>query len=335
MTDQQNTDQGLLTDFLRGECDDSTAREVRRRLESDAEFRQAHDDLANALAALELAPEIEPPADLVERTLWRVSSAGRTNELLAREQARPRGIAPTFSFRELVGLAAAVFLLAVILVPSLQQARNVRIAGLCGSNVGQIGRALQSFATDNDGQLPSACRTRTRWLPGQGELAVSNSAGLFRLVRDGYESPMVFQCPGVRRGTFVVSAGMVDFPAGDYVGYSYQHSLGPNAPNISAPELADKAHQMVILADSSPVFADGRFQSDRLGAAAGDNHRGRGQNVLYLDMHVQWVTRADVGVDGDNIFLVEGVWDYRGTERPTSRADTFLLPAYSGNCDSR
>jgi len=334
MTDQQNTDQGLLIDFLRGECNEHAARDVRQRLESDAEFRQVHDDLVNTLSAVELAPEVEPPADLVERTLWRVSAAGRTNELLAREQARPRSIVPTFSFRELVGLAAAVFLLAVILVPSLQQARDVRLAGLCGSNVGQIGRALQAFASDNEGDLPSACRTRRRWLPGQDEPTVSNSAALFRLVRQGYESPMVFQCPGVRRGSFVVNAGMVDFPAGDYVGYSYQHSLGPNPPNINSPQLAGKTDQMVILADSSPMFANGHFRRDRLGASAGDNHRGKGQNVLYLDMHVQWAIRANVGVEGDNIFLAEGVQDYQGTETPASGTDTFLLPSYSGSCDN-
>ena len=67
---------------------------------------------------------------------------------------------------------------------------------------------------------------------------------------------------------------------------------------------------------------------DYLGASAGDNHQGAGQNVLYLDGHVSWSDTAQAGVRGNNIFLAEGIFHYRGDETPAGPTDTFLLPAY-------
>jgi hypothetical protein len=42
-----------------------------------------------------------------------------------------------------------------------------------------------------------------------------------------------------------------------------------------------------------------------------------------------------VGVDGDNIFLVQGKEEYDGTEAPANATDSFLLPAWSGDSDTR
>ncbi len=37
---------------------------------------------------------------------------------------------------------------------------------------------------------------------------------------------------------------------------------------------------------------------------------------------------AEVGVDHDNIWLVQGVSQYSGTERPVNATDSFLLPNF-------
>jgi hypothetical protein len=125
-------------------------------------------------------------------------------------------------------------------------------------------------------------------------------------------------------------AGMTDFPQGRFIGYSYQHSLGQGL-SLNDSTLRAAAAEMAILADSNPLFAGGRFRPGRLGAAVSDNHDGRGQNVLYLDNHARWTTSALAGVQGNNIYLAEGVLEYRGDEAPVSPTDTFLLPAYSRN----
>jgi hypothetical protein len=219
--------------------------------------------------------------------------------------------------------------MAFILIPSMRQARFMELTSKCRSQAGQIGSALLVYANANSDYLPGADSAIARWLPDPSEPYVSNSTGLFKLIRSGYASPVLFQCPAVGGRSFVAQAGMSDFPADEFVSYSYQHTLGPHALVRTDPKLSAVAEQMVILADSTPVFRNGRFRSDHVRAAASDNHRGKGQNVLHLDMHVEWSKTPSVGVEGNNIFLAEGIYDYEGKEAPTSPTDTFLLPAYS------
>ena len=332
MSSDRLTDEALLIDYLRGECDEAQAGAVKARLEADGDFARLHDQLREALAALGSLPPVEPPADLADRTLERIRAAQQTDRLLAREQLkhRHRAIPATFSFRELVALAASIIVLAAVIVPGLHHARQLRTAELCAAQLGQVGQSLTAYAAANDSYLPAAAGRTARWLPAKGEASVSNSAGLFKLVRAGYAPPTRFQCPAVGGGAFAVQAGMVDFPASDFVSYSYQHSLGANALRLGAKDVQHVRDKMAILADSTPLFRDGRFLADRVRATAGDNHKRRGQNVLYLDMHTDWATTPNVGVDGNNIYLAEGVYRYTGEETPNDATDTFLLPAYSG-----
>ena len=95
-----------------------------------------------------------------------------------------------------------------------------------------------------------------------------------------------------------------------------------------AAALAGLAGSMAILADSSPLFAGGRFHRSGAEDATSENHARTGQNVLYLDMHVAWRKVPSAGVLGNHIYLAEGIYEYSGEEAPTSSTDTFLLPSY-------
>lgn len=327
MTDQKHDNEVLLIDFLLGRCDEAQESKVRDRLSSEKAFRNLHDQISHTFSALSLAPQVAPPAELVEKTLRRIRQAQQTQALLSREQLSKRLLRPTFSLRELATVAAAVILMAFIFVPSVRQARRLAISGRCASQIGQIGSALLAYANANNDYLPGVGGQERRWLPAVDSPAVSNSAGLFKLVN--YASPVVFQCPAVAGGSFVVRAGMMDFPAGRFISYSYQYTLGPDGLSRTDPVMTGVAESMAILADNTPVFRDGRFLRDRVRASASDNHGGTGQNVLYLDMHVEWAKKASVGVLGNNIYLAEGIYEYRGDEAPVGPTDTFLLPAYS------
>ena len=322
-----------LIDFLLGQCEPDAAADIHRRLAHDGRFRAIHDDIANTLAAMSLAGQIEPPEDLVPRTLARLRQHEQTNALLAREQLGRRRGRPTFLLRELAAVAAILVLMLGAFAIWRRQARREQLAGLCRSQVGQIGTGLLTYANANDGFLPVADPAQYRWLPKADLPAVSNSCGLFRLVVADFVSPSVFKCPAVKTGGrskagFAVQPGMKDFPGAGHIDYSYQHTLGGRS--LSRQHLARVAKSMAILADGTPLFAGGRFHRDRLRTAASDNHGQTGQNVLYLDMHVMWAEQPAVGVSGNNIFLAEGIFDYDGDERPASDIDTFLLPAYSG-----
>ena len=50
---------------------------------------------------------------------------------------------------------------------------------------------------------------------------------------------------------------------------------------------------------------------------------------------MRWFTHAQAGVNGNNIWLADGIYDYRGDEKPTSPVDTFLLPHAGSLGDGR
>ena len=330
MTEKRTEDQEILIDYLLGQCDSEAVEAIKARLEADQAFRAQRDNIANALAALGAMPQCEAPGDLAERTMRHIHAARRTEALLARQQVTRRLSLPTFSMRELGAVAAAVVLMGAILIPWLNQAQRTRQIYQCGSNLGQIGSAVVAYANDNDDYLPRPRYQHTRWLPAKGETSASSSAGLFKLISSGYESPTVFLCPAVGGESFVVRSGMVDFPGQDNVSYSYQHNLGPKGLRRSDPALTAVQSRMAILADSTPVFVNGQFRQDQVDSPVSDNHDRRGQNVLFLDMHVDFATDSRAGVGGDQIYLIEGVRTYRGDESPVRPTDTFLLPAFSG-----
>ena len=124
---------------------------------------------------------------------------------------------------------------------------------------------------------------------------------------------------------------MIDFPSNECVAYSYQNGVN-SAPVCINDCRVVHTDQFVILADRTPVFCSGRFVPENLELNS-PNHQGRGQTVLALDRHAAWVTSATVGVNGDNIWLIQGVRQYTGTERTTDPNDSFLPPSFSDGCD--
>jgi prepilin-type processing-associated H-X9-DG protein len=328
-------DESLVIDLLLDRLEPDQKESIQRRLQEEEDLKQLKEDVDHTLQALQRLPEPQAPEDLIEKTLARIRQDQQMKSLLARQETSRRAFRPTFSLRELAAIAAAAVIMAVVFIPSIRQARNTRYAADCAAQMGQIGSALQSYSIANNNQLPAADLTKKRWLAVPAtprDAAASNSSALFRLVQQSYALPPVFQCPAVGSGSFQAKSGMVDFPAAKYVNYSYQHTLGNTALCTSCPELSGRQSQMAVLADCTPVFDGALFRrSCANDQAVSPNHNGAGQNVLYLDWHVTWADKPTVGVNGDNIYLARGIFDYRGDEAPVDATDSFLLPAYSGN----
>ncbi|MCJ7543921.1 MAG: hypothetical protein MUP47_05040 [Phycisphaerae bacterium] len=338
MTHPTQHDEQLLIDYALGRCEADQAQALRRRLQEDAALAALHQDIRNALAAMALVPILEPPAGLAQRTVNRLRQVHATEALIARaELGRRPASRSRFSLRELAAVASVVLLLGLGFYLTLgrgdQSLQARQLATLCEARLGDIGRAAHAYAEENDSFLPVSAPVAGAWLASPGQEVLSNSTGLFQLIRLNYAPAEAFQCPGTTGPApagFAVMAGMTDFPQGKFIGYSYQHALGRGL-SLNDPVLRAAAAEMAILADSNPLFTGGRFHPGRAATAVSDNHDGRGQNVLYLDNHVRWAATPTVGVGGNNIYLAEGVLQYRGDEAPVSPTDTFLLPAYSRN----
>jgi type II secretory pathway pseudopilin PulG len=320
-------DPDLLIDFVSGGCDEQAAAQITQRLREEPELARQHQAITRLIALMAAAPPPEAPAGLAQRTIQRVRTIRQTEALIADQQHQRPVSLSTFSMRELIAVAAVVVLMVALLVPSMQQARYIGMRSQCAANVGQIGAAMNHAANQHQDVLLSAPAPLDRWM-SDGRVT-AGSSGLFRLVKERLAEPDVFQCPCAGGQSFTLTQDMLDFPSTRHVGYSSQYCLrGPIRRND--PVLQPVAHEMALLADATPVFPGGLFRPDRVDRAVSDNHPDGGQNVLYLDWHVFWTDRSDVGVNGDNIWLIDDVTNYTGREQPASPIDSFLLPSGCG-----
>jgi len=339
MNEQRTHDEEVLIDYLLDRCSEAVRKAVEARLASDAGFRALRGDLANTFAALKLVDAPEVPDDLADRTLARIESARQATAMRAREELAVAG-RPTFSLMELGAIAAAAIVMAIIFIPWARKARSRALQNQCAANVGQIGTGMKNYALENSDSLPLSHDSSVAWLPEKGRESVSNSAGLFRLVRDHYAPVGVFQCPAdpdAAGKTFSDDFKMTDFPARKFISYSYQHSLGPRPLSRTSSALLEVVGEMAVLSDSTPVFEGGKFKAEFVGITrvSSRNHGNAGYTVLYLDWTVKPKKQATVGVNGDNIFLVQGQDHYDGTETPANETDSFLLPAWSRSAKAK
>jgi hypothetical protein len=106
------------------------------------------------------------------------------------------------------------------------------------------------------------------------------------------------------------------------ISYSYHNMAGGPPQPVVAAEFA-------LMADRNPNF-EHRDSSGRYRASSDNshNHAGAGQSVLYRDGRVAWRNTCAAGPRSDNIWTLANaqITTYVGTERPTSRDDSFLVP---------
>jgi prepilin-type processing-associated H-X9-DG protein len=85
--------------------------------------------------------------------------------------------------------------------------------------------------------------------------------------------------------------------AAEQMGGGYAYSLGYVDRGRLVGLRSDEDHQHLPILADRPQVQGGQW------AANSPNHGGRGQNVLFVDGHVQFFTVPTVGVEGDNIFI--------------------------------
>jgi prepilin-type N-terminal cleavage/methylation domain-containing protein/prepilin-type processing-associated H-X9-DG protein len=215
----------------------------------------------------------------------------------------------------------------------------------------------------------------------------SNTIAMWQLVKSSGLSPDVFLCPSaghLRDSTVTNFTRVSDFRNEKYISYSYQNVVGNF---ILTQTGAKVSTQYAVVADANPMRRDYYSQAPTGGAAAADavtdkmleekpkfeedteeprqwnlafpdgiteayelnspNHKFKGQNVLYLDGHVEWRANPYAGTQYDNIWLAKqasttpldpgdlatirnfnDVASYNGTKVLSSGSndDSFLVP---------
>ncbi len=191
-----------------------------------------------------------------------------------------------FTLIELLIVIGIIGLLAGILLPVLSRAKESARRTQCASNIRQIGFGLILYANENEEVFPQDTTTVV-------ERPAMRSLNL--LFNTYVSDNKIFRCPSDTTVTKVTNAGMSISTANDAFGqtecsygYDYTHTQSD---------------------DAGVALASDRPPADSSAEANSPNHNGRGQNVVYIDGHVEFVNsplagwyEAD-GVTRDNIFL--------------------------------
>jgi len=260
-----------------------------------------------------------------------------------------------------------IALLMGILMPAMARTRQIAFRMTCGTNLSFIGKAMLIYSNDYDDELPRSAGRNGTWKPripnwqasnrfqahgvspnGQGGQG-SISSCFYLLIKYAEVTPRTFICKGDTGTTefspYEEGAGnmdLIDFwdfgdDPTDNCSYSYHMPFGMYALTTSSepgmPVAADRnpfiRSPMDEARDISLFEPEGGTRAIRMGNAI--QHQEDGQNVLFLDSHVEFVKSPNRGIDEDNIYTF---WDGRDIRRgspptlgsqPMGRTDSLLV----------
>jgi hypothetical protein len=275
---------------LLGALDQEEQELIDAQLAHDPELRAELAQLSAQAAPLEAALATQaPPAGLAERTCAFVFSHSKPMPAgLRRRFMSPAVSVPAWISRVAwTDVGAAICLLAaatLLIFPAIQNSRFHSQVAACQRNLQELGIALARYSETHNGAFPQ--------IPTKGPLA---AAGVYApvLLRDQYltEAARVV-CPG----SSLAAQGKFHLPSLDELksaareklvnlqltmGGSYGYGLGYTTNGVYHDALNLHRSNFAVMADAPSLI-----RLDR----QSDNHGGRGQNVLFEDGRVQFIT---------------------------------------------
>lgn len=280
--------------------------------------------------------------ELLEQEQTNYTAAGAT--VVSKHEHEQEAQTPVYQFHrrvgELLAAAAAIVLVLGILFPSAGFMRQHYYKVACANNLRKIGDGFAQYANDHNDKLSEAAVQAGSpwwWVGYQGPESHSNTRYPWQLVKGGYVRGNVFVCRG-NAGAEAVQYdpsqmnSLVDFPSRRNVSFSFILFCDKNT-NV----MQDR--RKVIASDLNPVFREipdckniyanlNEFEKilldKHLREMLSSSHNGKGQNILSSDGSVQWIQVRLV--NGDDIYTINGVDEYTGSEIPKDFSDIFLVP---------
>ncbi len=264
----------------------------------------------------------------------------------------------------------AVPYLLIFLSALLFRPRSRAFRMTCGTNLAGMGKAMLIYANDHNGKLPRAGDPGTRWTGLTDHRDGPDRHTAFGLAEDGtggtasiYSSLYMFvKYTEVTLKAFICTddKGVSEFKLADYPGrnpncgetidawdfgpdparhcsYSYHYPYGEHALTTNS------RNDLAVAADRNPWIDSpaGRARDfrvfdpdgDRVAQNAGNAiaHESFGQNVLFVDAHVNFELRSYCGANDDNIYTYQDGQDIKrgrppvvGSE-PAGKEDSLLV----------
>jgi len=343
MTDGPERIEFLLLDLHLQQLDAEQAARVNEAVAGLPDVAEKNNRLCEVLSLLDRYPAPPARSGLAEAVLQKVESQTAIYPFERRASAVPAGSAhdlsasPALSLRELIAIAACVTLFVGIFVPGYFKAQNIALRNRCLSNLRQIWDGASQFAEAHEGHLAHAGYVPdASWLPTRvpNVKRVSNTAYMFRLVKDGYvRDTRIFICPAAPNARPMLVENNNYTPFRDFAEpanntYSYLFMNVPRPKRLADLQTGSKG-AMALAGDLNPLTDShwaAKLSPYDENSCNSPTHGGEGQNVVYVTGQAGWFTYPTVGVDRDNIYRAGKILRYQGTETPVGPTDTLLVP---------
>jgi len=314
-----------LIGYLLNALDADEQQRIDDELARDPQLRAELARLRHCLEPLESTwDDSDPPAGLADRTCAAIEqheqTHGPTPVGLSRLRAAAGLCLRSYSLSDCLVLTLVLLIAFTLLMPAIVNSRYQARKLACQQNLGNMGRNLFTYSDLQSGQFPLVPLSGSRSFAGVFAPTLLDSELI------DVERPQLI-CPGSdlatdARGWSLPTLAEVDEAAGprllylqDRAGGSYAYCVGYMDDQGLHPVENQGRSQFAILSDA-PSF----FLPDRRSA----HHGGRGQNIVYEDGRVAFVTDF-VGSSQDHPWL-----NHEGfAEAGVDDSDSVLLPSFA------